>query len=560
MKPASPRPARPTRPVQALRAAALFVLVLLLLDLAFALAGLPAQGAMSLLVPAADALLLALLVCVWVWLSLPGRRVFFAALSAFALLLLCFRAADSLVPLFFDRPFELYTDWSYLPDLYALMRDTQGPLLFYPALAALAAVLAAAGYGLYRAFAALATGFRRATYRAVFLGASGLLVLLSLTAGLPFVSGSSLPRLVEEVVKAARRPAYAEAQREYLAERSNETVSAPLSGLGGVDVLVFIVESYGYTLYSEPVHFDPIRKDLERIEAGLQGAGYRLVSTFLDSPAFGGNSWLADSTLASGVRVENEEAYRLLLSSDVTPMAGYFNEAGYRTVTAMPATTYAWPEGDYFRFEKQYHFKDLGYRGPNLKWAPMPDQYVLDVMHRKEVATAAQPLFLQYVLVSSHYPFNLIPRYFEDWDQIGDGSLYAREGSVQTLPIRAGSQTAGAEGYVAAMRYELTVIGEYLRRFIDEQSLVVVLGDHQPYSGITGKGKPWSVPVHVISRRAELLEPFRNRGYTPGLIPRQPPPHQGLESFLPGILEDFSPAAPAGEAPRPSQPAAHRSG
>ena len=135
-------------------------------------------------------------------------------------------------------------------------------------------------------------------------------------------------------------------------------------------------------------------------------------------------------------------------------MARYFEEAGYRTVVAMPGTTSAWPEGDFFGFEKKYYYRDLGYRGPNLKWAPMTDQYVLDVIHRREVAAAERPLFVQYVLVSSHYPFNLIPRYFEDWSMIGDGSIYGQDGSVTVLPIEPGSNTGGARGYVAAMTGE----------------------------------------------------------------------------------------------------------
>jgi hypothetical protein len=177
----------------------------------------------------------------------------------------------------------------------------------------------------------------------------------------------------------------------------------------------------------------------------------------------------------------------------------------------------------------------------------MTDQFVLDAIHRREVAAAEQPLLLQYVLISSHYPFNLIPRYFEDWSVIGDGSIYAREDSVTVLPIPPGSNTAGPEGYVAAMRYELNLITEYVTRFLpdDDRALVVVLGDHQPYSGVTGKGKPWSVPIHVVSRDPQVLEPFRRRGYTPGWIPRQSPPHPGMETFLPGFLEDFS-SAPAG--------------
>jgi hypothetical protein len=202
----------------------------------------------------------------------------------------------------------------------------------------------------------------------------------------------------------------------------------------------------------------------------------------------------------------------------------------------MPATTYAWPEGEFYRFTKKYYFKDFLYKGPNLKWAPMTDQYVLDFILRNEVRGASQPLFIQYVMISSHYPFNLIPRLFEDWSQIGNGSIYHREDSVMVLPIKPGNQTAGAEGYVAAMAYELKLIREYLSSFIDGEALIIVVGDHQPYSGITGKNKPWSVPLHVISRRNDFLTPFLDRGYTQGLIPRQDLPHDGLESFLPILL------------------------
>jgi hypothetical protein len=46
--------------------------------------------------------------------------------------------------------------------------------------------------------------------------------------------------------------------------------------------------------------------------------------------------------------------------------------------------------------------------------------------------------------------------------------------------------------------------------------------------------------VHVFSRNDALLEPFRNRGYSPGLIPTQPPPHRGMETFLYDFLADFS--------------------
>jgi hypothetical protein len=211
----------------------------------------------------------------------------------------------------------------------------------------------------------------------------------------------------------------------------------------------------------------------------------------------------------------------------------------------------SWPQGDFYRFQRKYYFRDFGYKGPSLKWAPMTDQFAVGVVQAREVAAAERPLFVQFVMISGHYPFSLIPRLFEDWSVLGDGSVYAQAGSVRRLPIPAGSATAGAPGYAAAMEYQLEVACDYAVRFLPaRRALVVLVGDHQPFSGISGQGAPRSVPIHVWSREPWLLEPFLRRGYTPGLLSRQKPPHAGLESFWPAFLEDFSPpGAPAAARP-----------
>jgi hypothetical protein len=355
---------------------------------------------------------------------------------------------------------------------------------------------------------------------------------------------SSLPRLAEELRSVLGSRRYVTERREEfqaLAAEEPSVSARVLDRLEGRDVFLFIVESYGYTLYSEPVHFALAETFLRRIEARLEGAGYRIASSFLSSPAFGGNSWLADSTLAAGVRIADQAAYAALLKSEVKPMAARFNEAGYLTVNSMPATTASWPEGDFYRFQRKYYYRDFGYRGPSLKWAPMTDQFAISVIHRREVVPASQPLFVQFVMISGHYPFSLIPRLFENLSELGDGSVYSEEGAVRVLPIPAGAATAGAAGYAAAMEYQLEVVSDYAARYLaGRRALIVVVGDHQPYSGITGQGKPRSVPIHVLSREAAVLEPFLKRGYSPGLVPRQGLPHAGLETFLPALVEDFT--------------------
>ncbi len=145
-------------------------------------------------------------------------------------------------------------------------------------------------------------------------------------------------------------------------------------------------------------------------------------------------------------------------------------------------------------------------------------------------------------MISGHYPFSLIPRLFEDWSELGDGSVYAREGAVRRMPVPPGAATAGPAGYAAAMEYQLEVAADYAVRFLAaRRALIVVVGDHQPYSGITGQGKTRSVPIHVWSREPELLEPFLRRGYTPGLVPRQQPAARGPGELLAGVPGGFQP-------------------
>ena len=549
----------PSRDVETPRSRSLLIPLLLGLFLPQLLLRLPAVaagGPLALLVPSVEAFLLAAAVGVIAWLWPGGRRVVPPIAAVLVEFLFVFSLADALLPLFFNRSLALATDLGYVPDLFWLLWNTAPRRLFVGGLVLLPLLLAALGYGLTGLYAAYyrAAAERRSVGRVarlVLLGVCGAAALIGLLPAARAHGSTAVPRLAEELANALGTRRYvAERRQEYQALAAAESASRrALDRLQGRDVFLFVLESYGYTLYSEPQHFALAEAFLTHLEARLQSAGYRIVSNLLSSPAFGGNSWLADSTLAAGVRIADQAAYTALLESEVKPMAAWFNEAGYRTVNSMPATTYDWPEGDFYRFQRKYYYRDFGYRGPSLKWAPMTDQFAVRAIHEREVAGSREPLFVQYVMISGHYPFSLIPRLFEDWSGLGDGSVYLKEGAVRALPIPAGAATPGAAGYAAAMEYQLSVAVDYAVKFLaGRRALIVVVGDHQPYSGITGQGKSRSVPIHVLSREAAVLEPFRERGYTGGLVPYQPLPHAGLESFLPALLEDFTTPLSSGAA------------
>jgi hypothetical protein len=311
-----------------------------------------------------------------------------------------------------------------------------------------------------------------------------------------------------------------------------------LARLEGADVYLFIVESYGHTVFAAPENLARVRPALDRFARRTESAGFGAVSGYLSSPTYAGSSWLAHATLATGVKTSNQFQYDLLLTTEAPTIAGFFRDAGYRTVHVLPGTTRPWPEGEFYRFEQKYYRWHFDYAGPKMGWGAFPDQYILDFVRRKELAHKTRPLFLECALVASHAPWNVVPDIIDDWDAIGRGAVYA-DRTPRRFKIDFSNLEDGLEPYLATIAYDFESLGRFIERFVDPGSLVIIIGDHQPAVQVTGKDQPWSVPVHVLGR-PDHLTPFLRRGYAHGLVPGQPLPHLQMNEFLPRFLEDFS--------------------
>jgi hypothetical protein len=450
--------------------------------------------------------------------------------------------------MYFDRVFNLYLDTQYVPDLIHLLYHTV-PFDTFIGYVGLGAVLSVAIiWGTWRALKTIHHYLTVPKQRYIFLGLTAALygsaIFFHPGQGLDqtgVFSRGFFHRIIEEMNFILRVHGYRAQNLDIIRLSIARAAQTPasLNKLEGANVYVFFIESYGHTVVDDPVHFSMIAPLYQAFEESLETRGFSAYSHFLTSPTYGGTSWLAHGTLASGVELDSQMRFNLLVTSNLKPLAQYFNDAGYRTVCVMPGTTRPWPEGMFFGYQKKYYAWDFHYRGPQYGWSPMPDQYVLDIIYRSEIENRRQPLFIEYVLVSSHAPFHSQPPYLEDWSQIGDGAIY-HEKEPTTFPIVWPDLSDASEAYVNAIVYEIEVLKAYLEQFVEDEALIIILGDHQPNVQITGKDCPWSVPIHVISRNPTLLKPFAARGYTPGMIPRQPPPHPGMETFLYDFLEDFS--------------------
>ena len=469
-------------------------------------------------------------------------------LTAFVIFLRLFRFGDLLVPMYFFRPFNLFLDAQFVPDLIHLLYTTVSLKTFIFAAILAVILLIGISWGVWRSLKTIHNflAYHRHRRIVVVLIVAALMTLPYLPGGgirIPgeFLAKDFFHRVVEEFDFILHVKSHRARQLGIIESTVAAGLQVPssLDKLNGADVFIFFVESYGHTVFANKRHFRKIKPALDAIEENLDDRDFRVYSTFFDSPTYGGTSWLAHATLAGGVRLDSHMHYNLMITSEAKTMAHFFNETGYRTISAMPGTQWPWPQGAFFGYQEKYYAWNFDYQGPMYGWSTMPDQYVLDFIYRKEIQNRTQPLFIEFILVTSHAPFHRQPPYLKDWSRIGTGEIYHQLETV-TFPIVWPDLSNASEGYVTAMIYELRVITEFIMQYLDDNALILVLGDHQPNVQITGENQPWSVPVHVFSRNDALLEPFRKRGYSPGLIPTQPPPHRGMETFLYDFLADFS--------------------
>ena len=468
-----------------------------------------------------------------------------AALTAFFVLVRFFRFADGISARVFERKFDLYVNLTLLPELPRLLRTTlsawQLGLLGFGVLAGMTLV----GVVCYGALRVAAHSLQAPDTQRFFLAAALAFVCFSLIPrGLRerFVRpppGSASGRLVAELRSVIHASGTYERERHAVASARSELSRIPsgLARLEHADVLVFILESYGETVLEDAAYVPTVRREFAAFERELGAAGYAIASNVLESPTFGGCSWFAHAALDTGVRVENQLAFEALATDHPFTLADAFHAAGYRTVVAEPATER--PAPNYLHFDREYYAAAFDYRGPRLGWGHLPDQFVLDFIHRRELVDRQVPRFIQYALVTSHAPWLAEATVLDDWSRIGDGSVFA------ALPIKRhttdwSSLDQASEAYLDAIVYDLRVLRRYLASELHNDTLVIIVGDHQPPGGVTRSSTGHGVPVHVLSRKSELVAPFLARGYASGMRPAGNSSRPGMERFLFEFVRDFS--------------------
>jgi hypothetical protein len=493
------------------------------------------------------------LVIVALGLVLPprARRVVAVLLGALLGLLVVVKILDVGFFEVLDRPFDLVNDWVYLGPGVGVLGDSVGragaiaavvgAVVLFIALVVLMAMSVAR-------LTRLVASHRRVSLRAV--TALGLVWVVCAVSGVELAdarvaSTSAAGMAYDEVGRLGAdihdRKTFAKA---ISVDRYRDTPgNRLLTGLRGKDVVLAFVESYGRVAVQGSSFSPRIDSVLDAGTRRLRAAGFESRSAFLTSPTFGAASWLAHSSLQSGLWVHTQQRYDQLLAERRLTLTRAFARAGWRTVFDVPSITHPWPDGSsFYRFDKLYDATNVGYRGPKFSYATMPDQYTLSAFRRLELARKKRaPVMAEIDLVSSHHPWTPLP-HLVDWNRVGDGSVFDGMPAQGESPEKAFRDPDRVRAlYGQSIEYTLNSLISFVQTHPDPNLVLIVLGDHQPHTYVTGRGAGHDVPISVIAHDPAVMKRISGWGWQPGMRPRPDAPVWRMDTFRDRFLTAYGP-------------------
>jgi phosphatidylglycerophosphate synthase len=458
-----------------------------------------------------------------------------------------------------DRAFNPVTDWAEIAQAKGVLQDAIGAkltnvvavVLVIGLVLILAAIIAAAIH-----LTAVAARHRRGTVR----GLAALAAVWGLSAGLslqlipgsPIASASETSLAVAQV--RATQSALADPRVFGQAIHSADPEAAIpaadlLTGLRGKDVLIVFVESYGQVAVQGTTFSPGVDAVLRQQQSMLTQAGWSTESAWEGSPTSGGVSWLAHSTVQSGLWVNSQQRYDELLASQRFTLSDAFDKAGWHTVADDPSDNTTWVPGTtYYHYAQTFNRLNVGYHGPTFSYSAMPDQYTLAEFQRLELTPGHKPVMAEIDTTSSHTPWVPLPS-MVPWNEVGNGSIFdAQRGTAADVARVWSNANTVRQFYGQSIQYSMTALTSWVTQLNDPNLVLILMGDHQPHSTVSGNAPDNQVPISIITRSPSVLKQMSSWNWQNGLLPNSSAPLEPMDAFRNQFLNTFSSNTPAPKA------------
>lgn len=452
---------------------------------------------------------------------------------------------------YLGRPFNVILDWSLFADARGYLRDTLGGTaetgITVGAVLLVFLLITLVSLATVRLGNLLARHRAKSSRATLVVGTVWITcTALGLTiAGTPIASQHTADVLKTQALS-VRDTLRDEAEFQKIAKVDKFGNTPPgqlVPDLRGKDMIFTFIESYGRSAIEDPIEAPGVDRTLTADTDALAKAGFHAKSGWLTSATYGGSSWLGHSTTLSGLWISNQQRYRTVMASDHLSLTKVFKKTGaWDTVGVMPGIQKGWPEQKYYGLDKVYNAFELGYQGPKFSWSTMPDQYALEQFQQRvhsKKRPAGKQLMSEIILTSSHQPWAPIPK-LVGWDQLGDGSVFK---GIQAAGNKASDviadTTKSREEYGKSIQYSVNSLTQWLRRYGNDNTVLVFLGDHQPIARVSGNHASRDVPISIVAKDPKVLDKIAGWNWTDGLRPAHDAPVWKMSSFRDRFLTAY---------------------
>ena len=197
----------------------------------------------------------------------------------------------------------------------------------------------------------------------------------------------------------------------------------------------------------------------------------------------------------------------------------------------------------YYHYDQVYDRRNVGYAGPQFGYASMPDQYIWP-RHAWSSSSRIGPSARPRSTWSPATP----PGRRCPGSSTGAGS--ARPVSTRCRPRarrrrRRGGTRSVKAAYAESVADSLDAVTSFVQQLHDQDLALVVLGDHQPASIVSGQGASHDVPVSIIAADPAVMDRAAAWGWQKGLRPDAGAPVWPMDAFRDRFLTAYGPPPPS---------------
>lgn len=282
------------------------------------------------------------------------------------------------------------------------------------------------------------------------------------------------------------------------------------------DVYLMVLESYGQVVTDDPNLRKQYQPFMENMERQLKNQGWTMRTQMSESPVFGGGSWLSLASIHNGLWIPNQESFDALplAMKQKSRLVDLLEGWGYETLGLMPGNRHEISAGVgtsvAYGYQEMLEWRDIPYRGEPNAYAWIPDQYSMGWTFSNRPLPMDRPRLFFFMSTNSHAPWKGTPPVLENWRDLDQLKTEAEkqpswwkflENFQSAVELTQQSQV-DREAYLKSIFYEWNVVAENLPQISKRPSVVIVIGDHQPYFADPAHR---TSPVHVLTSDPRML-------------------------------------------------------